>query len=177
MSTPAQRDANASNARFSTGPKTPQGKAISARNSIQHGLFASPENLTPADSARVKELILELSADFESHAAAHINIIRDFAIAAWRTELFHRMERYFYESAIAKERAQTESAMLMSEYGDGILLGRAIQRDAKGPKVLPKLMRYEGQILKKFHYARKAYYYALERISNQADFGSLELLM
>ena len=37
---PKQIRANRKNARLSTGPKTPQGKAIASRNSIKHGLFA-----------------------------------------------------------------------------------------------------------------------------------------
>ena len=37
MVTSAQLAANQSNAQYSTGPKTPQGKAISARNNFKHG--------------------------------------------------------------------------------------------------------------------------------------------
>ncbi|MGI9069968.1 MAG: hypothetical protein ACR2JB_01230 [Bryobacteraceae bacterium] len=38
MTTSAQVAANQANAQHSTGPKTPEGKAISCRNSFQHGL-------------------------------------------------------------------------------------------------------------------------------------------
>jgi hypothetical protein len=38
MATAAQINANRQNAKKSTGPRTPQGKAISSRNSLLHGM-------------------------------------------------------------------------------------------------------------------------------------------
>ena len=42
MISPEKREANRNNARKSTGPKSPEGKARSARNAVTHGLTAQP---------------------------------------------------------------------------------------------------------------------------------------
>ena len=55
MSTQAQILANRRNARKSTGPKTPEGKATVAKNATKHGLFA-----------RQNVVISENQADFDA---------------------------------------------------------------------------------------------------------------
>ena len=41
MLNPAQLAANRANAQFSTGPRTPEGKARVSRNAVKHGLNSS----------------------------------------------------------------------------------------------------------------------------------------
>jgi len=57
MSTPAQTEANRRNAQKSTGPKTPDGKAVSSRNAIKHGVLA---RVIPHDAPGFSELLVGL---------------------------------------------------------------------------------------------------------------------
>ncbi len=62
MATPSQAYANARNAKRSTGPKTPEGKAKSSKNALKHGL-------------RSEEIVLrslEFDEDWEAHLQAYI---------------------------------------------------------------------------------------------------------
>ncbi len=62
MATPSQIYANARNAKRSTGPKTPEGKAKSSKNALKHGL-------------RSEEIVLrslEFDEDWEAHLQAYI---------------------------------------------------------------------------------------------------------
>ena len=65
MSSEAQINANRQNATRSTGPRTPEGKAISARNGVTHGLHSKHFVLLPGENA-------------EEFAALHENYDREF---------------------------------------------------------------------------------------------------
>ena len=165
MATAAQCIANAANAQHSTGPKTEQGKSTVAKNGVQHGLFAAYERLAPADAARVNNFIDELSAGFRVQNPGFSDVIRQYAIAKWRSELFYRMEASVLESAIADERANPDSAALIEQYGEDILLGHAIRHDAAGPNAFSKLMRYESRVMKELGRARDVYHKLLEIVA------------
>jgi hypothetical protein len=49
MSTEAQIKANRQNSQKSTGPRSPEGKAVVSKNAVKHGLFAS-ENVLKKQS-------------------------------------------------------------------------------------------------------------------------------
>ena len=51
MTTPAQIEANRQNAQKSTGPKTPEGKAVASQNSTTHGLRSNRVLITSENSA------------------------------------------------------------------------------------------------------------------------------
>ena len=138
MATPARCLANAENAKLSTGPKTEQGKATTAKNSVGHGLFAAFEHLAPADKARIGQFVIELHDGFPEQSPAYEEVIGQYAIAKWRSELCCRLQSAFFASATADERANPESAALVEQYGGDILLGHALRKEmSSAPHVKP----------------------------------------
>ena len=174
MSSPAQR---AGNVQRNSRAKTAPGKAQSHTNSLLSGPMGTPEWHTPADVARVNELIVQMRAEFPNPAVADEIPIRNFALAVWRNELLLRFERWFYESSISQERMLTGSAVPFGPLGDEILLLRAIRRDYKGPGIFSKLFLQRDLIEENLDRARDAYFDALDRISREAESGPRELLM
>lgn len=71
MTTPAQRRANRRNAIKSTGPKTADGKLISARNATRHGL-STPINLNLLDPVTREAVAIVREEGFDEAAAQEI---------------------------------------------------------------------------------------------------------
>jgi hypothetical protein len=62
MTSDRQTEANRRNALLSTGPKTPEGKAIAALNALKHGLL-SRDALLPGED---EDALIHGSVDFAS---------------------------------------------------------------------------------------------------------------
>src|SRR5262245_44495412 len=104
MTTLARIEANRQNAALSTGPRTPEGKAIVARNATRHGIFAA-----------VPVIPGECAETWESHRAGvveslapvgllEVNLAERAALLLWRLQ---RLARYEAETiATALEDAE-----------------------------------------------------------------------
>jgi hypothetical protein len=90
-----QKQANVQNAQHSTGPVTPDGKAVVARNAIKHGIFA--EDLVIAvgdgreDQLEYYELLAELKNDLAPVGHMEMLLVEKIAVNYWR---LRRLVRY-----------------------------------------------------------------------------------
>ena len=92
MATKKQLDANRRNAAKSTGPKTSEGKARSARNALKHGLRSSLA-IIPGESPKDYEALYEaLRNDYQPTDSVEEILVREIAVAEWRLQRFHRAE-------------------------------------------------------------------------------------
>ena len=167
MASPAQCIANAQNATHSTGPKTAEGKAASARNSVRHGLFAAYGQLAPEQRELIDQCVEQMHAGIPPQCAAFEHVIREFAIATWRMELCHQLEASFFSSAAAAEMQNPESAALVEKLGENIILGLVLTHDAEGPNVFAKLLRYQASATKELNRTREAYARIVEDIDTR----------
>ncbi len=155
MSSEYQIAANRFNARSSKGPKTAEGKALSSRNAMTHGLSAaggllggeSPEEFFEMRTRVIEELAPE--GPVESELAERIVSI------LWRLRRIPAFEVAILAWVQARERSQSSytlgtplltgdpTAPLVSNYTDKrLVLGRSLDAFlAKG--VAGKLGRYE----------------------------------
>jgi len=142
MVSDAKIEANRRNAAKSTGPKTPEGKAVSKMNALRHGLL-SERVLLPKEDAEL------------------LNAFRDGMLQQLRP--VGELERLLADRVVAtawrlRRAAQIEVEVLdrsMSDIGLPELLARntfpldvglAFRNDAKGPECLGKLSRYESAL-------------------------------
>jgi hypothetical protein len=94
---PAQLAANRANAKKSTGPRTAQGKARSARNALKHGLLARHLVLHDGDPLEVPQefriLLHGLIDAYRPQTPAEQAIVQTIATCYWRLRRAVRFER------------------------------------------------------------------------------------
>jgi len=78
----------------STGPRTPEGKAISSQNALKHGLRAAkPENAVPPEMRQAYEkLRTEFLAQYRPDGPTESAILDLVILAAWQLSRIHEIE-------------------------------------------------------------------------------------
>jgi len=92
MATAAQLAANLANARRSTGPRTAEGKAASARNSTSHGLCSKDFVILEGQHQEFEEFISGLRADVAPVGALEHELFAQLAHAGWGLRRCRRAE-------------------------------------------------------------------------------------
>jgi hypothetical protein len=88
----ARQSANAANARLSTGPQTPEGKAQSSQNARKHGLTAQDLVIGPEDREEFNELLAGLQADVAPEGTLQQALFDELVSSAWNLRRIRRME-------------------------------------------------------------------------------------
>jgi hypothetical protein len=83
MATSAQITANQSNAQHSTGPKTPEGRAIAARNNFRHGFTGEFRVLPWEDQEECTALFTSLCAEHEPSTTTEKALVDTMAQSLW----------------------------------------------------------------------------------------------
>ena len=100
MTSQRQLEANRANAKRSTGPKTPQGKARSRRNSYKDGLRARIL-LSGEDEAEFNQLRARLLQEYDPQTTMEAELVEDIA-----TTLLLKKRAGFFPAAILEARRE-----------------------------------------------------------------------
>ena len=154
MATESQVKANRNNAKKSTGPKTPEGKAKSAQNATKHGLTASHDVIKG-----------ESQEEFDAHRQGFLdalnpqNAIEGFladrmASLAWRLKRASRMQNELVNGLLLDHAYAVKDRSILyrepSNHNPELALGAAINRDFSRNSVLERLTLYERRIENSF---------------------------
>jgi len=160
MSTEPQILANRLNAQKSTGPQTPQGKAVVSQNALKHGL-----------SARHDVITTESQADFDLHRDALLaeldplspmeSILADRIVSlSWRLKRADLIQNQaidaMYEKITSDPLANLAKSFGLKGLGNpqpetsdpspDLTLGRIAIKDFSNARVLDRLLMYERRI-------------------------------
>src|ERR1051326_7031566 len=97
MATLRQIAANRANARKSTGPRTPEGKAVSRANALKSGIYAQDAVIVGEDPARLEHLRESL---YNTHRPEHADerILVDTMISnAWSLERLRKCQNQLWD--------------------------------------------------------------------------------
>ena len=126
---PAKLAANAANAQRSSGPRTEAGKAISARNALQHGLSAKQLVVTEDQQQDFEDMQTRLHAEIDPQGPLEEETFKQLLSANWNLHRFRILE-----------------AGLMANNLDPLL-------DDSVTKTLDRLYRYAGHHQRAYHKA------------------------
>src|ERR1700692_324555 len=96
MASAAQTFANRENSKFSTGPRTPDGKAASSRNSRTHGFCAVDPVLPHEDRNQFNALLERYQSDFQPTTAHEDFLVHQMAGARWKLDRAGRIENAMF---------------------------------------------------------------------------------
>jgi hypothetical protein len=116
MSSTAQVLANRENSQKSTGPRTPEGKLITSRNGISHGLTSAGDPVLPhEDRNAFNALLKSYKSDFHP-ATEHENfLVTEMVGARWRLERAGRIECVMLEDIIDSDASTTTPQIQMAK--------------------------------------------------------------
>ena len=186
MTSERQKAANQANASYSTGPKTPEGKAAVRFNPVRHGLLARDVVLPGEDADAFEDLWNRVRADLSPVGPIEEFLVDRMIDAMWRLRRLGRAESALLHSRLHELKAarlatqirsyvqpfadfslptvitdkaahkEASEALERAEYEqdrDEVLLGLAIDADAKEGDAFAKLARYERSLERSFHRA------------------------
>src|SRR5258708_1154128 len=92
MSSQAQIDANRLNSQKSTGPTSPEGKAVSSLNALKSGIDAQSEIIRDEDPAALAALSAAFPLEFTPSGTNQIALVDTLVSAEWTQRRLRRVE-------------------------------------------------------------------------------------
>jgi hypothetical protein len=139
MTTERQIIANRQNALLSTGPVTPEGRAIAAQNALRHGLFAERTVVFGEDPAAFADHRRTLLAGLNPVGPLETLLAERIVAIAWRLLRTGRIQ------SEAFDLLNPDSCERKRKYYRWTL-GRTIVNDLRDENILERLLAYEHRI-------------------------------
>jgi hypothetical protein len=160
MATEAQIIANRRNSQKSTGPRSPEGKAVVSKNAVKHGLFAS-ENVIKGENREDFDLFRdEMLSKLAPVGPVESMLAERVVSLSWRLSRIGRMTNQAIDVMIERDGPSPLTKQLRLSLpkfirdvqddprgsGPELVLGRAAIKDYTNSRVLDRLLMYERRI-------------------------------
>jgi hypothetical protein len=115
MATESQIAANRANALKSTGPRTPEGKAVSRFNNLQTGIEAQSEIIRGEDPDALAALTAAFHAEYQPATPTEANLVDAIAHHAWLQRRLRKVEAETWAGERKRMQAVTHNEMTNGE--------------------------------------------------------------
>ena len=132
MATMAQITAAVANAQHSTGPRTPEGKAVSSKNATKLGLYSQTLILPGEDPEELQAISRAFTDEYHPQTPTEQALLDDVVLAQWLKRRYLRLEAEVVAASVAA---------LPEGSGADTALTTVFIQDCEGPKVLDKIFR------------------------------------
>ena len=154
MATASQINANRQNAKKSTGPRTPQGKTISSRNSLLHGMTSGKFLPPGTDPDEFFQLLDQFRGRFQPFDEVEDALVERLAAAEFKMRSIRYVDAGLFQYQL-KICPMPEPFSADSRTNP---VAWAFQCDAARNNALTKLIRYEGFLQREFSRALRELY-------------------
>src|SRR5579871_5384764 len=110
MATSLQVEANRRNSLKSTGPRSPEGKAVSRFNALKSGIHAEAQVIPGEDPAELEALAHDYHEQFQPSTPLECFLVDSLVHADWQLRRLHRIEAQLWTAQIS-EAAGKESPL------------------------------------------------------------------
>jgi hypothetical protein len=164
MASEAQVQANRANAQKSTGPRTPEGKAVVAQNAVRHGLAARLEVIRGEDQAEFDRHREEMLAELAPVGARESMLAERVVGLSWRLQRAGRLQNEVFDALLGDQSSPLARSLLPegttrgqgeSEAEAELTRGRVVLEDFSHGRVLDRLLLYERRIERSFYNAMR----------------------
>ena len=155
MASEAQVLANRCNAQKSTGPRTPEGKAVVSQNAVKHGLLAKQAVIVGEDPGEYEFYRDQMVGELAPVGLVESMLAERVVSLSWRLRRAERLQNEAFDALYLKETAGPIAKLTRSlhpkpaECGrseDDLALGRVVLHGFSNDRVLDRLMMYERRI-------------------------------
>src|SRR5689334_18692063 len=138
MTSNLQIEANRRNAHLSTGPRTEQGRRITSRNALKHGLTAQHVTFFDETEADFRRFHRQLMRVLRPEGAMEAQLAERASICAWRLRRVYRIETGMFSKA---RKLWAPTGPTLANDIETVYTRLSSQRDD-----IAKLSRYESSI-------------------------------
>jgi hypothetical protein len=159
MASQAQLEANRKNAQKSTGPKTPEGKAVVAQNGTTHGLTARTTLIAGENPEHFKQFRDHMLEELRPCGLLESTLADHIIDLSWRLSRASRIQSGTFDVLTVRKLQQLKkdddwnsrninhTPQLPRAAQDlGYLLGQVVISDFSNSKVIDRLLMYERRI-------------------------------
>jgi hypothetical protein len=162
MSSTARILANRLNARKSTGPRSPEGKAVVARNPIKHGLLARQDVISSESQAEFDLYRSLILAELAPATPMESMLAERIVTLSWRLRRTTRIHNETIDALLVKDTESPLARLTQSLFpktrdpaetaqSADLPLGRMAAKDFAHTRVLDRLLMYERRMEHSLH--------------------------